>query len=368
MKIGQNIKSSLTYVAAGVIVGGLFLTTQANGLNIKLNPIKPSGQTKLQPITDEQQAILAVRKAKNFVVNITGQRRLTVQSTDPRIANLKPEVVFASGIIWDKEGLVVTNYHVVEDASLDYFLVMEDGTKYASKVVATDPFDDIAILKADTSRMTPAVLSNSDNLETGQSVFAIGNSLGRYRDSVTRGVISGLGRSVDEAPAEWLPTTHNWIQTDAAINPGNSGGPLVDMLGEVVGMNTLIDTGGSSLGFAVPVNTIKDAVSQYKQFGKISRPYLGLQFSTINEYIKTARGLNVDNGACVLKIAPGSPAEAAGFMPGDIITSINGQPLTIKNPLDAIVQKMQAGSQIALKYIRNGQASEKIVILGTYKN
>src|SRR6185503_15388053 len=201
------------------------------------------------------------------VVNILGVEQQAT-STVGNGFNITPVAtgrISGTGFVIDGSGLVVTNDHVVDDSSYKYFVVLADGTQYDAMILGQDKFDDVALLKINASGLVPAKLGDSDNLETGQSVFAIGNSLGRYQDSVTRGVISGLGRGITVDPNS--PTMHNWIQTDAAISTGNSGGPLVNMAGEVVGMNTLIDTQGEALNFAIPINTIKDSISQLQTFG-----------------------------------------------------------------------------------------------------
>jgi S1-C subfamily serine protease len=171
---------------------------------------------------------------------------------------------------------------------------------------------------------------------------------------------------VDESDDSGVTTgrLHNLIQTDAAINPGNSGGPLVDLNGEVVGMDTLIDTGGSGLGFAVAVNTIKDAVSQIKAFGKVSRPYVGIKFINIDPSIQIAKNLPVSSGAFVTDTVAGGPAQAAGISPGDIITAVNKTAITPNSAIDSIVEDYQAGTQITLSILRNGQKFDMNLILG----
>jgi S1-C subfamily serine protease len=348
------------------IIVGIFSAGFASSGKIALNPIKPIANKS--PITDEQQAILAVRKAKVSVVNILGESPVAVKSNDsPLSVNLPPSSVAGTGFVLDGQGIIVTNDHVVENDKLNYFVVLPDGTRYSAKILGRDKFDDIALLKIETNGLVPASLGDSSSLETGQSVFAIGNSLGIYESTVTRGVVSGLGRSVDELRGLGLPTLHNWIQTDAAINPGNSGGPLINLNGEVVGMNTLIDISGSSLGFAVPVNTIKDSLEQLKNFGTVSRPYLGLQFITLNESLKNSRGLSVSQGALILSVGIGSPAANGGLLSGDIVISVDGIQLNSKNTLDSVIQKHQAGSQVILKALRGKEVLDKIIILGQFK-
>ncbi|HYV33510.1 MAG TPA: trypsin-like peptidase domain-containing protein [Candidatus Limnocylindria bacterium] len=354
--------------AISLIVIGSVFAIQGIAQNVKLNPIKP-GTKSTAAISDEQQAILAVRMAKASVVNIVGALANAPQTSNGNFLDkqLPPLQVSGTGWILDADGLIVTNNHVVDDSTLVYFVVMADGSQYPATIYGTDKFDDIALLKISAKNLTPAKLGDSDALETGQTVFAIGNSLGRYENTVTRGVVSGLGRAVDEDDDKQSPVMHNWIQTDAAINHGNSGGPLINLAGEVVGMNTLIDTAGSSLSFAVPTNIIKESIQQLKSFGKVSRPLLGIQFTTIDSRIRSALNLTVGQGALVIALSKGGVAEAAGVKINDVITAVGNEVLTIKNPIDVVIQKHQAGEQVTLKILRDGKNIDIPVILGEVK-
>jgi S1-C subfamily serine protease len=245
---------------------------------------------------------------------------------------------------------------------MNYTVVLGDGSEYPAKILNLDKFDDIALLQISASNLTPATLGDSDTLETGESVFAIGNSLGKYSYTVTRGVVSGLGRSVDVS--EDADRLHNLIQTDASINPGNSGGPLINLAGQVVGMNTLIDTEGSGLGFAIPINTIKDAEMQLKTFGKVSRPFLGVMFLNIDPATQITQNLTVENGALITSVKSGTPADLAGLQANDIIVGVNDTVLNQSNSLDDVIGKFSAGSQITLKILRNGQEMDVPVVLG----
>jgi S1-C subfamily serine protease len=344
----------------GLVFIGVVFAVQGIAGNIKFAAIKPTASTAL---TDEQQGVLSVRTVKASVVNILGKPKVQPQSSILSVtANGQ---VSGTGFVVDSGGLVATNNHVVVDAALDYFVVLSDGTEYPAQVLGQDKYDDVALLKIQAAGLVAAHLGNSDNLETGQSVFAIGNSLGRYQNSVTRGVVSGLGRGINEnGDGSGTPTMHNWIQTDAAINPGNSGGPLINMAGEVIGMNTLIDTQGSALGFAVPINIVDDAINQLKSFGKVSRPYLGIQFNVIDSALVKQKNLSVSKGAYVAMVVPKTPAERGDIQPGDIIISINGQTIDQVSQLDIVVQKYKAGDQINFKLLRGDKQLERIVILG----
>lgn len=360
----QNYKK---IILATVVLSIIFFTNQAVSQSVKLNPIKPGVKSSIG-ITDEQQAILAVRKAKASVVNILGLSKSAPVTPSSGISVSVPiqTEVSGTGIILEADGLIVTNNHVVEGQNMDYWVIMADGKRFPAKILALDKFDDVAFIKIESSGLTPASLGDSDALETGQTVFAIGNSLGRYQNSVTRGVVSALGRALSEADGS-APRIHNLIQTDAAISNGNSGGPLINLAGEVVGLNTLMDTGGYSLNFSIPINIVKESLSQVKAFGKISRPFLGVQFKTIDQAEKLSQNLTIDDGAIISAVSPNTPAALAGLKEGDIVVAVNGQKLGYNNELDSLIQKFQAGSQVTFKILRGTQILEVPVILGEYK-
>ncbi len=340
-------------LAAAGIVAGLFLTFQSFGAT-----------TKTVVLSDEQQGIMAVRTAKASVVSIVGATTANATVTSPSLTPV--DTVAGTGFVVSSSGLIVSNDHVVSDPTLTYNVSLIDGTEYPAKILAMDKYDDIAILKIQADGLTPAALGDSGSLETGQTVFAIGNALGQYQDTVTRGVVSGLNRAVEPPSDTSAPTPRlqDMIQTDAAINPGNSGGPLIDMNGDVIGMDTLIDTGGAGLGFAIPINTIKSVVSQLETYGKVEKAYLGVEFETVDPEIKAAENLTVSNGAFVDQVASGSPAAAAGLQAGDVIVAINHQQLTQENELDTVASQYAPGAQILVTYVRNGQQTDAALVLG----
>ncbi len=333
-----------------------------------------SGSFKLQPtaadqaVSGEQQGIAAVRLAKLSIVDIIGvSSQSQTDPADPSGGLVPKTVIYGTGFVLDASGMIVSNNHVVQDPSLNYTVILADGAEYPAQIVGTDKYDDVALLQIPAANLIPAKLGDSSALEPGQSVFAIGDSLGQYQYTVTRGVVSAVDRSVYEGgDATDTPATqlHNLIQTDASINPGNSGGPLVNINGEVIGMNTLIDTGGSGLGFAVPANTIKDAVQQLKTFGKVSRPYLGVRFLDLDPGVQIAKKLSVNSGALVVQVQDGSPAANAGVQANDIITAVNDLAVNPNHSLNNAIQSFNAGSQVTLHILRNGQSLQISVILG----
>ena len=216
-----------------------------------------------------------------------------------------------SGFIIGADGLIATNKHVVGDTEAKYQVVTSDDKKYEVTKIYRDPTNDFAILKIDASGLTPIELGDSSKIKVGQLAIAIGTALGEFRHTVTTGVISGLGRGISK-------TLDNVIQTDAAINLGNSGGPLLNSAGQVIGVNTAVSQQGQNIGFAIPINVIKDAIDNFNKTGQFSRPFMGVRYRQIDQ--KTALMNEVPQGAYVEEVVEGSPAEKAGIEVGDIIT------------------------------------------------
>ncbi len=288
----------------------------------------------------------------------------------------KREVGGGSGFIISSDGYVVTNKHVVSDEAAEYTVLMNDGNKYSAQVLARDPVNDLAILKVDVKGLKAVELGDSSKLKVGQSVIAIGNALGEFRNTVSTGVISGLLRSITAGGAgigtEQLVGV---IQTDASINPGNSGGPLLNIAGHVIGINTAIVQGAQNIGFAIPINELKNSIESVKKTGKITRPWLGVRYVLINKQIAEANKLSVDYGALVVRgeertdlaVVPGSPADKAGLAENDIILEVNGQKITEENPLANVIGKFKVGDETTLKVLRKGEEKEVKVKLGEMK-
>lgn len=308
-------------------------------------------------LSDEQQAVLAVRSVKPAVVSIIGSR-----SSLP--TGVPSDVLFGTGFIISSDGYIASNNHVVSDTSLSYRVILLDGKSLPARVIGVDTYSDIALLKVDGVSMATVQFGNSDSLETGQTVFAIGYALGKYQHTVTRGVVSGLGRDVSLDSSR--PRYQNLIETDAAINPGNSGGPLVNTAGQVVGMNTLVEE-GTGLGFAITGNYVKSALEQLRSLGKTSRAYIGVSYVDVTPSVQARYQLSAGSGAYIQEIASGGPAARAGLLPGDVILTINNVALTLSAPLDKVVAQFTAGVQVQLKVNRQGQVIDIPLILGEYK-
>jgi serine protease Do len=263
------------------------------------------------------------------------------------------------------DGLIVTNKHVVSDTSTQYSVFTNDGTEYQATIEATDPTNDIAILKINAKNLPVVELGSSDNLQAGQTAIAIGNALGQYQNSVTVGVISAIGRVIQagDTTGGSVESLDNVIQTDAAINPGNSGGPLLNIEGQVVGMNTAVDQTGQSIGFAIPISLVQSALDSYTANGRIVRPMLGVRYITISKEYATENNLAVSQGALLYSstdspaVVSGSPADNAGLKNGDIITKIGNTTLTTTTTLMSVVETYKVGDKIAVTYIRDGKTS-----------
>lgn len=266
-----------------------------------------------------------------------------------------------SGFIVDSDGIILTNKHVVIDPKAEYTVVANDDKKYKAEVLARDPVDDVAILKIKGKGLPVVELGESTNLDLGESVIAIGNALGIFKNTVSAGIISGLSRSIRAATAPMVPAQElrGLIQTDAAINPGNSGGPLVNLEGKAIGINAAIVFGAQNLGFAIPVNYAKRDLADLKKFGRIKRPLLGLRYLMVDENMKEKMKLPVDYGAMIAgqsphtpAIIPGSPAHKAGLKERDIIIECDAEKITADHTIQDILEEKEVGDVLTLKVLR----------------
>jgi serine protease Do len=289
----------------------------------------------------------------------------------------KKDIGGGSGFFASSDGLIVTNKHVVDQKDVEYTVFTNDGKKHSAKVVARDSVLDIALIKIDGSGFPYLPLGNSDTLEIGESVIAIGNALAEYRNTVSVGVVSGLSRSIKAGDSSGsTELLDHVIQTDAAINPGNSGGPLLDLSGNVIGVNVAIVQGSQNIGFALPINSIKGVIDSVKSTGKIIRPYLGLRYIAIDSAMKEKNNLTVDYGVLVkagatasdLAVIPGSPADKAGIVENDIVLEIDGVKLDDKNSLATIIRGKSIGQVINLKILHKGLEKNVVVTLEAAKD
>jgi len=343
-----------------------------------------------QPVIAKQETVVdAVKTAKPAVVSIVVSKEVPKydvsynQNSDPfggMFGNIfqiptykqngteKKQIGSGSGFLISADGMIVTNRHVVTDKDAIYEVMLNNGKKYNATVLARDAVLDVALVKISASGLPYLSLSDSDTLEVGQSVIAIGNALGEFKNTVSVGVVSGLSRSITAGDnfgqSERLDKV---IQTDAAINPGNSGGPLLNLRGEVVGINVAVVQGSSNVGFALPINSVKSVIDSVKKTGKIVRPYIGLRYVAVTPELKSKNNLSVDYGILVargqsstdLAVIPGSPADKAGIVENDIILEVDGTKLNQDNDFMSFIRAKKVGDVLTLKVLSKG--FEKLV-------
>ncbi len=275
-----------------------------------------------------------------------------------------PEIGSGSGVIISKDGYIVTNNHVIKDAGDDGIrVVLTDKREFKAKLICTDENTDIAVIKIEANDLPVMSLGNSDNLQVGEWVLAIGNPLG-LNSTVTAGIVSALGRNIGINGGGY--GIENFIQTDAAINPGNSGGALVDMNGQLIGINAAIKSNTGyyqGYGFAIPVNMVKNVTTDLIKNGKVSRGYIGVQIQTIDETMAKALGLDRAKGVLVQSLVKGGAGEDAGLKEGDVILSVEGKEVNAANELQMIIGSHHPGETVKLSVYRDGKTIEKEITL-----
>jgi serine protease Do len=351
-RVGPGRGILVAALAVGLIAGiaggtGSLLYLQKSG---KLGPISIT-TTKTERINLEEGSafIDTANKVKPAVVSISSE--LTVEDFFGRVVTQEGG---GTGFIITSDGLIATNKHVVPDDKAKYTVFLNDGRSFPAKVLARDPFNDLAMIKIEATGLPTVELGNSDDLKVGQWVVAIGNALGQFENSVTVGVISAKERTIEVENGERLD---GLLQTDAAINSGNSGGPLVNLRGQVVGINTAVAAKGfaEGIGFAIPTNTVKTAIDQVVKSGKIVRPYIGISYIPVTPDVASQYDLPVDHGVWLAtrsSIISGSPAAKAGLQVNDIITEIDGKEINENQTLPKLLLTHQPGDKITLTVLR----------------
>jgi serine protease Do len=327
----------------------------------------PNNNTPTQKLvlnsTDVETAVTqAVQKVGPAVVTIVG----TIPGQMTFFGQTGDQTVSGSGFFISDKGYILTNNHVVEGTK-EVSIVLSDGSEEKATIVGADPYSDIAILKTEGKVPAVVALGNSDLLNSGESVIAIGSPLGDFKNTVTVGVVSATGRSIDTGQGYQI---EGLIQTDAAINQGNSGGPLVNLAGEVIGVNNMIVRGSGSgaiaegLGFAIPVNTAQAVATQIVDHGYFSRPFMGISYQAISPDIAASYSLPVKWGVYVTKVAAGSPADKAGLKADDIITSIDSVKMDETHNYLNVLYTYKPGDQVTLGVTRAGKEITIQITLG----
>lgn len=389
---------NIIILALGLGIGGaVFYAAQGGNIDLsRLNLPKapnltqqnPSSVTQTKTVYKEESNIVnVVRKTNNSVVSIAvkrttrpfqnrdnplfedffGMQGPQMQRPPTEEGGTSNEDGIGTGFVLTQDGIILTNKHVI-DAAGQYVVITNDNKKYDVTNITKDPFNDVAIIRTNGTGLTPVELGDSDALEVGQSVIAMGNALGEFSNSVTVGIVSGLNRDIVAGDARGASESLSGvIQTDAAINPGSSGGPLLNLGGQVVGINTAVADGSfaQNIGFAIPINKAKPVIDEYLRTGNIARPYLGVQYRMLTRQLATY--YEVPEGAYVFEAVSGSPAAQAGLIEGDIITEIDGKQLNANNDLSQVVRTLSIGQTVDIKYYRNGNAATTRITVGEFK-
>lgn len=368
------------------ILGGFLGTRLARGGD-SINELVQNVLQQDVRVVNQEEAIIAVAdKAKDSVVSIVVTKDLPkFENSSPfedeffwdfferRNRNSQPEtetreIGAGTGFIISADGMIVSNRHVVDDEDASYTVVLNNGEKYNATILAVDTLLDIAFIKIDAQNLTPLNFGSSENLKVGQTVIAIGNALGEFSNTVSSGIISGLKRDITASDATGSNTEllDDVIQTDASINLGNSGGPLLDIKGNVIGVNVAIASNAQNIGFAIPSDVVVDLLNRLNENGEIERPILGVRFRLVTESLAEANNLRVDYGALIIRgetaddlaVIPGSPADKAGLRENDIILEIDGERIDESSPLQNVIQRYRIDDEITLKVLRQGNEIE----------
>lgn len=355
-------------LAAGF--GGMKLYTELFPPESSLTSRSTSGTDGNQVITQEEEDVAGVvSKVSPSVVSVV------TKSQGSSFYGTAEEEGAGTGIIVGKDGYIMTNKHVVDGATT-VGVVLADGTSYDTvKVLGSDPLNDVAFLKIpDVSDLPVAELGDSTSVRVGQKVIAIGNSLGQYQNTVTSGIISGTGRPVSAQSGDSVETLTDLIQTDAAINPGNSGGPLLNLQGQVVGINTAIAEDAQGIGFAIPISATKGILKGVLENGTVKRAYLGINYIPITAVVAKEYNLSVKKGAYVYSgndktaVTSGSPADKAGIKDKDIITKVGNIEVGDRGSVASLVAEYAPGDTIELTLLRDGKTMTVRVTLAAYSN
>ena len=369
--VGRGFVLSAVLASAVLASGGTYLAVgAANGTAPAPTGVPVGNAASTGSLAGGNESVVEIVKAVSpAVVTIVAEG---ISSTDPATGRTRQGSGTGSGVIFDADGLILTNHHVVAGDPAKLTVNLKDGRSLDATIYGVDTLTDLAIVKVEATGLPTAPIGDSSTIQVGQQAIAIGSPLGTFTDSVTSGIISALGRSI---PVESGEVLSNLIQTDTAINPGNSGGPLFDPSGKVIGINTAGASDSQGIGFAIPIDIARPLMAQASAGQPLARPYLGIRFETIDPAVQKANDLPVANGAWIptaaqagtgsQAIVPGGPADEGGLQAGDIIMAVNGTTLDATHPLDMVTSQLAPGASATLDVLRDGRAIDLTVVLGT---
>src|SRR3990167_7280389 len=351
--MNDSFKKLLVAVLVVGLLGYVFYALVSTGkLKLDFTPLPKVENTTTQEtrtlVKEENAVIETVENSSPSVVAI-GITQRVINPFDPEALPRSRQATIGTGFVASDNGVIVTNRHVVSDPNANYTVVTKDGKKLEVEKIYLDPTLDLALVKTKQNGLHGLRMGDSSNLKVGQTVIAIGNALGRFSNTVTTGVVSGLGRSIGAGDpfGREVEVLDDLIQTDAAINPGNSGGPLLNSAGEVIGVNVAVSESAQNIGFAIPINSVKAIIDEFVQSGKISRAFLGVNYRVITKDLALLN--EVPQGAYIQEIVPGSPAQKAGIEPGDIITRIDGKSIDTQNFISEFIRSKKPGDRISIE-------------------
>lgn len=371
----------LSSIALGFLAGlfGSFVGFRFHEADLGVLPetivetrVLESESAVIEVVEQSQDAVVSIVASKDIPIfeqyyyNPFGFGGFGIPQQGEQIGTEEVEIGSGSGFIVREDGLIVTNRHVVDDQEAEYTVVLNGGELYEAEVIARDTLYDLAFLRIEGGDFLTLDLGDSSGLKVGQGAVAIGNALGEFSNTVSTGIVSGLGRNLSASSGNGSVALHDVIQTDASINPGNSGGPLLDFAGNVIGVNVAVASNAENIGFAIPIDAVKSTLMSLDEYGEIVRPYLGVRFALVTPAYQEANDLDYDYGAIIrrgateeeLAVIPGSPADEAGLLENDIILEVEGVKVDVENPLNVLVQSHAIGETITLKVFSKGDEKE----------
>jgi serine protease Do len=371
----KTILILFTVLAMGMFIGGRDFFFVKN-IEDKIEEIGEKEEKEYEPSLEHEKAVInVVEKNASAVVSVVSSKYVEYLDfsnfffSSPEIKERLQEGQ-GTGFIIEKNGLILTNKHVVGDENAKYTVFLSNGEVYEAEVLTRDPLQDLAVLKIEGEDFPVVSIGDSDTVRAGQTAVAIGNVLGELQNTVSVGVISGIGRRITARGGYNVEVLDDVIQTDAAINFGNSGGPLLNLKGEVIGVNTATMISAEGVGFAIPINRAKRVIDGAINNKEVVYPFLGVRYIIVDSKLKEEEGLKVNYGALVignpqeLAVLPGSAAEKAGIKEGDIILEINKEKITTKNTLAKIITKYNPQDEVEIKILRDEEEIRISVVLG----